>query len=54
MLTWDLIKHRRVMRALALGAGLLWGGEAIASMLYFSPAWKAVAAGLVKAWGWAG
>jgi hypothetical protein len=54
MLAWDLIRRRRVTRSLALGAGLLWGGEAIASMLYFSPAWKAVAAGLVKAWGWAG
>jgi len=33
---------------------VLWGGEAIASVLYFSPAWKVTAAGLVKARGWAG
>jgi hypothetical protein len=54
MLAWDLIKHGRVMRSVALGATLLWSGEAIASVLYFSPAWKSTAAGLVKAWGWAG
>ena len=54
MLAWDVLKHRRVLRATMLGAALLWGGEAIVSALYFTPAWKAVTAGLVKAWGWAG
>jgi len=54
MIAWDLIRRRRVMRSVALGAGLLWSGEAIASMLYFSPAWKTAAAAMVKAWGWAG
>ncbi|QUD88528.1 hypothetical protein [Phenylobacterium montanum] len=54
MLAWDLIKHKRVMRAVMLGAGVLWGGEALVSVLYFSPAWKAAMAGLVRAWGWAG
>jgi len=54
MLAWDLIRHRRVMRSVALGAGLLWSGEAIASVLYFVPAWKTAMAGLVRAWGWAG
>lgn len=54
MLAWDLIKHRRVLRSTMIGAALLWGGEAIVSGLYFTPAWKAAMAGLVKAWGWAG
>lgn len=54
MLAWDLIKHRRVLRSTMIGAALLWGGEAIVSVLYFTPAWKAAMAGLVKAWGWAG
>jgi hypothetical protein len=42
------------MRSVAVGATVLWGGEAIASVLFFNPAWRAVSAGLVKAWGWAG
>jgi hypothetical protein len=54
MLGWDLIKHRRVLRSTMLGAALLWGGEAIVSVLYFTPAWKATMAGLVGAWGWVG
>jgi hypothetical protein len=54
MLSWDLVRHRRVLRATALGAALLFGGEAIVSALYFQPGWKAVMAGLVRAWGWAG
>lgn len=54
MLSWDLVRHRRVLRATALGAALLLGGEAIVSALYFQPGWKAVMDGLVRAWGWAG
>jgi hypothetical protein len=54
MIVWDLVKHRRVMRSLLLGAALLLGGEAIASVLYFTPGWKVAMAGLVHAWGWAG
>jgi hypothetical protein len=54
MLAWDLIKHRRVMRSMMLGVALLWSGEAIASVLFFIPAWKTAMAGLVQAWGWAG
>jgi FtsH-binding integral membrane protein len=54
MIAWDLIKHRRVMRATAVGAALLWGGEAIVSVLFFNPAWKSAMAGLVRAWGWTG
>jgi hypothetical protein len=54
MFAWDLIRLRRVTRSLALGAALLWGGEAIVSALYFNPAWKSAMAALVRAWGWAG
>ncbi len=54
MLAWDLIRHRRVMRSVAVGAAVLLSGETIASILYFTPAWKTAAAGLVRAWGWAG
>lgn len=54
MLAWDLIRHRRVMRSVMWGAALLWTGEAIASVLFFTPAWKTAMAGLVRAWGWAG
>lgn len=54
MIAWDLIKHRRVMRSVMLGAALLWCGEAVASVLYFSPAWKSAMSGLVQAWGWVG
>jgi hypothetical protein len=52
MIAWDLMKHRRVTRPVQFGAALLWSGEAIASALYFNPAWKAAMAGLVKTWGW--
>lgn len=54
MLSWDLVRHHRVLRATGLGVALLFGGEAIVSVLYFQPGWKAVMAGLVRAWGWAG
>jgi hypothetical protein len=54
MLAWDLIRHRRVMRSVLFGAALLWGGQAIVSILYFNPAWKTAMAGLVQTWGWAG
>jgi len=54
MIVWDLVKHRRVTPSLLAGAAVLWGGEAIVSVLYFSPAWKSAMAGLVKAWGWPG
>ncbi|HEY3950136.1 hypothetical protein [Phenylobacterium sp.] len=54
MIAWDLVKHRRVLRATLFGAALLWGGEGVVSVLFFSPGWKAAMAGLVRAWGWAG
>jgi FtsH-binding integral membrane protein len=54
MVAWDLIRLRRVTRAVMLGAALLLGGEWVVSGLYFSPAWQTAMAGLVRAWGWAG
>lgn len=54
MFAWDLIRLRRVTRSLMLGAVLLWTGEAIVSVLYFTPGWKSAMDGLVRAWGWAG
>jgi hypothetical protein len=54
MAGWDLFKRGRLTRAVMLGGALLWGGEALASVLYFNPAWKSAMAGLVTAWGWAG
>ncbi len=54
MIAWDLIRLRRLTRAVMIGAAVLWGGEAIVSVLFFQPGWKAAMAGLVKAWGWAG
>lgn len=54
MLVFDLARYRRVTPAPMAGAALLWGGEALASVLYFNPAWKAAMAALVRAWGWTG
>lgn len=54
MFAWDWFKHKRVMRSVLWGAALLWGGEAIVTILNFSPAWKSSMAALVKMWGYAG
>ncbi len=54
MAAWDLIKRRRLTGSVMLGGVLLLGGEALASVLYFTPAWRSAMAGLVRAWGWAG
>ncbi len=54
MLAWDWFRYRRVMRSVAWGAALLWGGEVVVTILNFSPAWKASMAALVKMWGYAG
>jgi hypothetical protein len=54
MIAWDLVKRGRPTRAVILGAALLWTGEWVASLLYFTPAWKTAMAGLVRAWGWVG
>ena len=55
MLAWDLIVHKRVMRATVVGAAVLWGGEIVATILNFNPGWKALMVAAVKAWGgWAG
>ena len=54
MAAWDLVKRRRLTGSVMLGGALLLGGEAMASVLYFTPAWRSAMAGLVRAWGWAG
>jgi hypothetical protein len=54
MLAWDWFKHKRVMRPVAWGAAVLWGGEIVTTILNFSPAWKSSMAALVKMWGYAG
>jgi hypothetical protein len=54
MLAWDWFKHKRVMRSVFWGAALLWGGEVIATILNFSPAWKSSMIALVKMWGYTG
>jgi hypothetical protein len=53
MLAWDWFRHKRVMRSVLCGAGLLWGGEVIATILNFSLSWKALMDTWVKAWGYA-
>jgi hypothetical protein len=54
MLAWDWFGHKRVMRPVAWGAALLWGGEVAATILNFSPAWKSSMAAMVKMWGYTG
>jgi hypothetical protein len=54
MLAWDWFKYKRVMRPVVLGAALLWGGEIVATILNFSPAWKSSMVALVKMWGYTG
>jgi hypothetical protein len=54
MLAWDWFKHKRVMRSVFWGAALLWGGQVVATVLNFSPAWKTSMVTLVRIWGYAG
>lgn len=54
MLAWDLARSRRIHPALGLGALWLLLTELAATWLNFDPGWKALASGLVKAWGYAG
>lgn len=54
MLAWDLIVHKKLMRATVAGAALLWGGEIVATVLNFTPGWKTLMIALVKAWGFGG
>jgi hypothetical protein len=54
MLAWDWFRHKRVMRSVAWGAALLWGGEVMTTILNFSPTWKASMVTLVRIWGYAG
>lgn len=54
MLAWDWFKHKRVMRPVVSGAALLWSGEAVVTILNFSPAWRASMVTLVRIWGYVG
>ena len=54
MLAWDWFRHKRVMPSVAWGAALLWGGEVVATILNFSPAWKSSMTELVRMWGYTG
>jgi hypothetical protein len=54
MLAWDWFRHKRVMRSVAWGAALLWGGEVATTILNFSPAWKSSMVALVRMWGYTG
>jgi hypothetical protein len=54
MAAWDLWYRRRIHPAILFGAALLWTGEAIVTLLNFSPSWRAMMVRLVNAWGYAG
>lgn len=54
MLAWDWFKHKRVMRSVLWGAVLLWTGEAVVTMLEFSPSWRVSMVSLVRVWGYSG
>ncbi len=54
MAAWDLWRRRRVHPSIIAGALVLISGEVAVTVLYFSPAWKALMTTAVKAWGWTG
>ncbi|HWF00215.1 MAG TPA: hypothetical protein VG248_10505 [Caulobacteraceae bacterium] len=54
MAGWDLWTRRRLHPAFVGGAVFLLAGEALCSILYFNAGWRAVASGIVRAWGWNG
>lgn len=54
MLAWDWFRHKRLMRSVVGGAALLWGGQVVVTILFFSPAWKSAMAALVKMSGYTG
>ncbi len=54
MAGWDLWRRGTLNRSFAIGAGLLVAGEVGAIALYFSPAWKAMAIAITRAWGYSG
>lgn len=51
---WDLWRRGRIHPAVLLGATLLWAGEIITTILYFSPTWREMMVRLVNAWGYSG
>lgn len=54
MIAWDLYRRRRVAPSVAAGAAVLWGGQAVATTLNFSPAFRTAMVALVRAWGYTG
>ena len=54
MLAWDWFRYKRVMRSVAWGAAVLWGGEITVTILNFNPAWKSLMDALVRLWGFTG
>jgi hypothetical protein len=54
MAGWDLWRRGTLNRPFAIGAALLVASEVGAIALFFSPAWKQLAIGIVRAWGYAG
>ncbi len=50
LLTWDLLRYRRVLWQFAVGAGAVLASEVWASYMYFDPSWKASMTQLVAAW----
>jgi hypothetical protein len=54
MAAWDLWRRRRIHQTVLFGAALLWTGEIVATVLNFSPAWRAAMVRLVDAWGYTG
>jgi hypothetical protein len=51
---WDLLRRGSLHPAFVAGSALLILSEIAAGLLYFDPAWKTMAAQLVRAWGYAG
>jgi hypothetical protein len=51
---WDLWYRRRIYVAWAAGAVLLVASEILATVLYFSPAWKNLATEIARAWPYRG
>lgn len=54
MAGWDLWRRGTLNRTFAIGAVALAGSEVGAIALQYSPAWKATAVAITRAWGYAG
>jgi hypothetical protein len=54
MAAWDLWRRRRIHWTVVAGMATLWAGQALSTVLQFSPSWKTAMVALVKAWAWTG